>query len=132
MNITLNTNWQAASKSTQDLCTLYRRILTIYRKMREKAHTHVEKPAKPAFQVMNINNEKLKQMLQLFAQRLAEKDSKAIEKSDRRRLIQISEYVFENLIDPQPVYENIASILDISPEKAQVMNSFTICIRRRQ
>ena len=63
--------------------------------------------------------------LQDFAVKISEKDSKSIEKSDRRRLIAISENVYENNVDPQPVYDVLSRILELPIDKVQVKRRVT-------
>lgn len=82
----------------------------------------------------NIENLELRGKVQDFAFRLYKSRSKCIEKPDRRRLTSIAEYMFENFCAPQPVYENIAKVLDVHIDKAKdkLLNYYWTCIDNKE
>ncbi len=97
--------------------------LLLRRKTREKpkeAEKEHNKRKKPMYQVANVPDQVAAQKLQEFAQRLSEREGATVEKSDRRRLIAVAERVYENCLDPLPVCENLAKILNISLDRAKV------------
>eukprot|EP00826_Nyctotherus_ovalis_P035023 TRINITY_DN2966_c0_g2_i2.p1 TRINITY_DN2966_c0_g2~~TRINITY_DN2966_c0_g2_i2.p1 ORF type:complete len:362 (-),score=122.16 TRINITY_DN2966_c0_g2_i2:149-1234(-) len=88
----------------------------------------------PIEDMENIENLELRGKVQEFAIRIYKSRSKCIEKPDRRRLTSIAEYMYENFCAPEPVYENVAKVLDIHVDKVKdkLLNYYWTCIDNKE
>jgi len=62
---------------------------------------------------------KLRMLLQDFAIIINDRETRSIEKKERRKLMNIAEIVFENYLIADPIYEIISKILDEPIEKSK-------------
>ena len=90
------------------------------RKQKEKRREGKERRKKFSCQIVKIENKEIKAKLEEIAKLLYEKNAEAIGKTERKRLVSVAEIVFDKLLDIEPICENLAGLLKVSREMANV------------
>jgi hypothetical protein len=82
----------------------------------------------------DIEDIELREKVIEFACNIYKSRSKCIEKSDRRRLTNIAEYMYDNFCKEEPVYEHVAKVLDLKVDRARdkLLNYYLTCIDNKE
>ena len=89
-------------------------------KKKERKRDAKEQRKKFACQIFRIENKDIKFKLEEVAKMLSDKGTNTITKSERRRLVDVAEIVYDQFMAPEPIYENLAAILQSSMEASKV------------
>jgi len=100
------------------------RSATIPQKLiKQKEKPREKKESRKNFEcnITKIDNKEIRFKLEEVAKLLHDKDTDQIQKSERKRLVDIAEIIYDSCMDPEPIYENLAKIIRSNTSAAKVI-----------